>query len=91
MHDRCNESRNFESYYEANQVDNKKNDFDSLYAQFQTEEDEKVYLFFWRVNLLESPQKVIFNDTFGDNIGGNRKLWLTVAYSKEHKKHEFLL
>ncbi len=41
-----NESRSFESYYETNQVDNKKNDFDSLYSQFQREEDEKSYLFF---------------------------------------------
>ncbi len=41
-----NESHSFESYYETNQDDNKKNDFDSLYAQFQREDNEKVYLFF---------------------------------------------
>lgn len=41
-----NESHSFETYYEANQVDNIKNDFDSLYAQFQRDEDEKFYLFF---------------------------------------------
>lgn len=41
-----NESHSFESYYEANQVDNIKNDFDLLYAKFQKEDDEKSYLLF---------------------------------------------